>query len=143
MLRVLVAMSLFLSGHAWAINSSPYPTGKVSFSQWQAYLKEVSSEPTFEKNVVLEEKFVAFHDNKAGTQYVFTLEGNPAHPTALVRFMKVKSGKVAFEEVGYYAGDANEFNKLFEFFKKRNQQLAAQLNEQRAPDEKSSTNTSR
>lgn len=132
MLRKILFVFLLLSNLAWAGAIDPYAHGKVTPAQWQTYYKQVSTDSAAVQHAIPDEKLVTFSNDQAGRQYVFTQPGNPAHPAALAREIDVQDAKVSVKEVGYFAGDEAEFNKLFSAFSEHNRRFVADANQQQA-----------
>jgi hypothetical protein len=113
---------------AWAIEFKPYPTAKITESQWKAYFDEVRAAHGASMQEFRDQRLVVFHDGTtAVASYAFTQPGHPAHPAWVARRVTGFGGDVKLDTIGYFAGDEAPFAELFRQYQALNQRMIEQI----------------
>lgn len=114
---------LLAAAPSYAQEYQPYPQPQVTIEQWQAYLNTVREflEPTAE--IYRDKHLVVFQNPDTRTFYMFTTKEHPAHPAWITRQLVEQAGQVNVRQIGYYAGNADAFDKLFREYLQRNEEL--------------------
>jgi hypothetical protein len=121
---LLVACAFTSAG---AQEFKPHPQAEISVEQWQAYFNEVSSKHGGDMKDLDAEKLVVFFDRSTATAYAFTKPGHPAYPAWVTRRVQEKDGKIGVSQIGYFAGNKEEFGKLFRAYQRLNDRMREDL----------------
>jgi hypothetical protein len=123
-MRYTLALALALAASNAAGQAfRPYSQERVSAKQWQTYFNEVSAKLAATRQDAPAEFFVGFNDPNTSTTYTFTMPGNPAHPAWFTRQFVQTGTTITVRQIGYFAGDEAQYNRLFRAFQEMNASL--------------------
>jgi hypothetical protein len=105
----LVNMSMVLGQEL-----EPFPTNRITESQWQTYFYEVQSSHGDSAQQVRSQHLVIFKDRKTVTTWTFTQIGHPAHPSWIARHLVSNGDASSIRQVGYFAGEDGPFAAFFQ-----------------------------
>jgi hypothetical protein len=125
------ALVSFVFTAALAIEFKPYPTAKITESQWKGYFDEVRAAHGASVQEFREQRLVVFHDNTAVASYAFTLPGHPAHPAWVARRVTGFGAEPKLDTIGYFAGEEAPFAELFRQYQVLNQKMIEDMKLQR------------
>jgi hypothetical protein len=100
-----------LAAHAQAFR--PHPQAHITAAQWQAYFDEVRAKHGGTEQQFAKEHLVLYNDKVSLMTWAFTTPGHPAHPAWVTRQPVTDGNRVKIRQIGFYAGDAEAFRKLF------------------------------
>lgn len=98
----------------------PFSSAKISKSQWESYYAAVNILFSNSKQVVPQQGLEIFTDKKSGTMFSFTLEGHPAYPSWITRYVFERNGSVGIGQTGYFAGEEEPFALLYRQYQELN-----------------------
>ena len=125
---------LFGASAAFATEFKPFPTARVTASQWNTYFEQVKAAHAASMQEVREQHLVTFQDSENLIMYAFTQPGHPAHPAWIARrFVQDAQGAQNLEQVGYFAGQEAPFAALFQQYQVLNQQMIEHMKQQQRP----------
>jgi hypothetical protein len=92
----------------------PFPTNRITESQWQTYFYEVQNLHGDSVQQARPQHLVIFKDRETVTTWTFTQLGHPAHPSWIARRLIVNGDASSIRQVGYFAGDDAPFMAFFQ-----------------------------
>src|SRR5262245_12245394 len=123
---LLLAASL-VAGPAFAPAWQPYPQPKLPVEQWKEYLATVREYLEASAEIYKDKGVVVFSNPDTRTFYIFTTKDNPAHPAWITRQLVEEKGQVNVRQIGFYAGNADKFDKMFREYLQRNEELLKEV----------------
>ncbi len=122
---LLAALALSIPGHAqeW----QPYPQPKITVKEWQSYLLQVRERLEQSAEIYRDQGLVVFSNPDTRTFYIFTTKDNPAHPAWITRQLVQEKGEVNVRQIGFFAGNAEAFDKMFRDYLQRNEELLKEV----------------
>lgn len=105
----------------------PYPQPKITVEQWKAYLETVREYLEASAEIYKDKAIVVFSNPDTRTFYIFTTKDHPAHPAWIARQLVEEGGQVHVRQIGFYAGEAEPFDKLFREYLQRNEELMKEV----------------
>ena len=115
--------ALAFAAPALAQEWQPYPQPKITVEQWKAYLATVREYLEASAEIYKDKGVVVFSNPDTRTFYIFTTKNHPAHPAWIARQLVEEKGQVNVRQIGYYAGNAEAFDKMFREYLQRNEEL--------------------
>jgi hypothetical protein len=122
-LTAALTLALPALGQEW----QPYPQPKITVKEWKDYLQRVRDRLESTAEIYRDKGLVVFTDPDTRTFYIFTTKDNPAHPAWITRQLVEEGGKVNVRQIGYYAGKADAFDKMFREYLQRNEELMKEV----------------
>lgn len=119
----LTLLLIFYTSFVYSLEYMPYPTADISEEQWSEYYEKMKA--LFGQTEVKHDTqgLATYSDPESRTQYAFTLPNHPAHPAWITRQV-VKNGEgISMQQVGYFAGNEEEFAKLFKDYQLLNEEI--------------------
>lgn len=127
MKAALLLAALAMTAPAVAQEYQPYPQPNITVEQWQAYLASVREYLEASAEIYKDKHLVVFSNPDTRTFYIFTTKDHPAHPAWITRQLVEQDGKVNVRQIGYYAGNAEAFDKFFREYLQRNEELMQEV----------------
>jgi hypothetical protein len=124
---VLAGLLAVTAVPAFAQEWQPYPQPKVTVEQWKAYLATVREYLEASAEIYKDKGVVVFSNPDTRTFYIFTTKDNPAHPAWITRQLVEEKGQVNVRQIGFYAGNADKFDKMFREYLQRNEELLKEV----------------
>ena len=119
--------ALAFAAPALAQEWQPYPQPKITVEQWKAYLATVREYLEASAEIYKDKGVVVFSNPDTRTFYIFTTKNHPAHPAWIARQLVEEKGQVNVRQIGYYAGNAEAFDKMFREYLQRNEELVNEV----------------
>ena len=116
----------------WALEYHPYPEAQITSEQWLSYYEEAIEKYGTTAQNFPKQHLIVLYNNDGLTSYAFTLKGHEAHPAWITRKVAEKNGAFNIEQIGYYAGEERPFAELFQAYLELNEQMKAQIQEDKA-----------
>jgi len=120
-------IALIAPAPALAQEYQPYPQPQITVEQWQAYLASVREVLESSAEIYKDQHLVVFSNPDTRTFYIFTTKDHPAHPAWITRQLVEQGGKVNVRQIGYFAGNADAFDKFFREYLQRNEELVQEV----------------
>jgi hypothetical protein len=118
-----IIAALVLAVPASAQEWQPYPQPQITVEQWKAYLETVRERFEQTAQIYKDKGIVVFSNPDTRTFYIFTTKDHPAHPAWITRQLVEEGGQVHVKQIGFYAGKAEAFDKMFREYLQRNEEL--------------------
>lgn len=128
----ITTILLLMHFSAFALEVKPYPKAKISIKEWKSYYYEVKESIGETEKIAAEHRLVTYVDRIKNAHFAFTQEHHPAHPSWVTRIIVEHSGGLSVQQLGYFAGNEQEFAKLFAQYQEVNKNMKQWVNEQRA-----------
>lgn len=119
--------ALVFAAPAFAQEWQPYPQPKITVDQWKAYLLTVREALEASAEIYKDKGVVVFSNPDTRTFYIFTTKDHPAHPAWITRQLVEEKGQVNVRQIGFYAGNAEAFDKMFREYLQRNEGLMKEV----------------
>ncbi len=119
--------ALAFAAPALAQEWQPYPQPKITVEQWKAYLATVREYLEASAEIYKDKGIVVFSNPDTRTFYIFTTRDHPAHPAWISRQLVEEKGQVNVRQIGFYAGNAEAFDKMFREYLQRNEELVNEV----------------
>lgn len=119
--------ALVFAAPALAQEWQPYPQPKITVEQWKAYLATVREYLEASAEIYKDKGVVVFSNPDTRTFYIFTTKNHPAHPAWISRQLVEEKGQVNVRQIGFYAGNAEAFDKMFREYLQRNEELVNEV----------------
>lgn len=119
--------ALAFAAPALAQEWQPYPQPKITVEQWKAYLATVREYLEASAEIYKDKGVVVFSNPDTRTFYIFTTKNHPAHPAWISRQLVEEKGQVNVRQIGFYAGNAEAFDKMFREYLQRNEELVNEV----------------
>lgn len=119
--------ALAFAAPALAQEWQPYPQPKITVEQWKAYLATVREYLEASAEIYKDKGVVVFSNPDTRTFYIFTTKNHPAHPAWISRQLIEEKGQVNVRQIGFYAGNAEAFDKMFREYLQRNEELVNEV----------------
>jgi len=132
-----------VSTHAAAQEFQPFPEAQVTVEQWQAYLAEVRAKLGVTEKTFADEHLTVFEDRGRQMYFAFTLPGHPAHPAWVTRRIVDNGGDIDTEQIGYFAGDEQQFAALYESYRDLTKRMQGEPERDEPPEAQSDDARSR
>lgn len=113
MRSVVILLLLLLPLSAIAIQVAPFEKAEISEAQFLQYRSTVSEKLSSTHRSYPDHYLEVYSDENTRASIAFTLPGHPAHPAWVTRHVVVDEESISMGVVGYFAGDKDEFEKLF------------------------------
>ena len=130
-------ISAALAPVAGAQEFRPYAEAKITVGQWQSYLDGVEVRLGSTKRTFPDEHLMVFEDEAHRMYVAFTMPGHPAHPAWVTRRVVEQAGEVDTEQVGYFAGDEQQFAALFESYRELTDRMRGDSEGEQPPEAQS------
>lgn len=119
--------ALVFAAPVFAQEWQPYPQPKITVDQWKAYLLTVREALEASAEIYKDKGVVVFSNPDTRTFYIFTTKDHPAHPAWITRQLVEEKGQVNVRQIGFYAGNAEAFDKMFREYLQRNEGLMKEV----------------
>lgn len=123
----LLVVAALAAAPASAQEWQPYPQPKITVEQWKEYLATVREYLEASAEIYKDKGVVVFSNPDTRTFYIFTTKDNPAHPAWITRQLVEEKGQVNVRQIGFYAGNADKFDKMFREYLQRNEELKKEV----------------
>jgi hypothetical protein len=123
-----IAVLVFTSSAALAVEFKPFPREQVTEAQWTSYHDEVKKAFGASAQEVKEINLVTYGGE--GMSFAFTRPAHPAHPAWITRRISQRDGQLYVDQIGYFAGREEPFAELFRRYQALNQRMIEQLKRQ-------------
>lgn len=124
------AILVLAASAALAIEFKPYPTERITETQWADYFAQVKASFGTSMQELPDQRLVLFQDKATATSYAFTASGHPAYPAWITRRIVQEGSNLYVDQVGYFAGQEAPFAVLFQQYKETNMRMIEELKRQ-------------
>jgi hypothetical protein len=108
----IVTAEIGLGSKAKKPEFQPYPTPRITESQWKTYYDQVKAAYGGSMQEFAGQRLVAFNGDTVA--YAFTMPGHPAHPAWIARRpVRNDQGNTTIQQIGHFAGQEAPFAELF------------------------------
>jgi hypothetical protein len=129
--------TVVLASAAVAQEFQPYTDAKITVEQWQSYLDEVEAKLGTSKRTFPDEHLMVFEDGLHQMYLAFTMPGHPAHPAWVTRRVVDQGDEVGTQQIGYFAGDEQQFAALYESYRELTGRMRGELEREQPPEAQS------
>jgi len=106
----------------------PYPSPKVSETDWQTYLFSVQAAQLSSEERIQAQHLLTYQNSERTMHWAFTTLGHPAHPSWITRRLVTKDGKQSIQQAGYYAGSEADFERWFQLVLEQTRRRESEAN---------------
>ena len=123
---VLLAAGALASAVVHAQEYAPYKEAAITLHQWETYHNAVQACCQSTRREYKDRGLVTYAKDEGRLGYTFTLENHPAHPACVTREV-IPGPDIQMRLIGYYAGNEDEFAKLYESYDQLTNQMVKMI----------------